>query len=597
MSGSPSRRPCAALRAPLGSADAGTRSWPLSSRFGVEDVDRAAAELGGALAGEPRADRRDGRPRHAEQVGERLLGQREASSCRSGRGPGAASAPRAGRGCGGGCRRPSGRGARAARSRTGRRVRRSASLPRIAARNRSADIAWATPGTSTAASIAPVLADRRGDADDALGPTIVTPAVRPSAIVTDSATSAGFGEVHAPNRRVGMDERALGVQADALEVAPHALEVPRRERGQQVRVRGADAGDLRAMLPMPKDRRGRLQAGQPICSEVDRSATAVRLAFVTVTILQDSGRIRSRQSEATDDLPGAPLVRASRCTPESSRSLAARVARLQTTSRPASATPPGRPPRARRPSLARGLRDRPGAGLEPLPRLALHDLRRALGGLVGRGPAAAEPRRVPSRAARAAAALARRRRRKTSNRTIPPSIAERCHRPRCAHRTAEWRPYHRPVEHTAVTVLEVGAILLAAAVRRLGRPPPDAAGDRRLSRRRARRLAVHARATSPIGTQVSLFAEVGAILLLFEVGIEVDLRELRREHPARPVGRAAADGDHVRRRRSPRSLWLGLELAAAALLGARHRDVVERRRRQHHAQPAAHDATARPSTC
>jgi CPA2 family monovalent cation:H+ antiporter-2 len=33
-------------------------------------------------------------------------------------------------------------------------------------------------------------------------------------------------------------------------------------------------------------------------------------------------------------------------------------------------------------------------------------------------------------------------------------------------------------------------------------------------------------------TQVSLFAEVGAVLLLFEVGIEVDLKELRREHPA-----------------------------------------------------------------
>ena len=50
----------------------------LLEAIGVEDVDRAAPELGGALAGEPRADRRDGGPRHAEQVGERLLGQREA---------------------------------------------------------------------------------------------------------------------------------------------------------------------------------------------------------------------------------------------------------------------------------------------------------------------------------------------------------------------------------------------------------------------------------------------------------------------------------------------------------------------------------------
>ena len=121
------------------------------------------------------------------------------------------------------------------------------------------------------------------------------------------------------------------------------------------------------------------------------------------------------------------------------------------------------------------------------------------------------------------------------------------------------------MEHTAETVLEVGAILIAAA----------AAGWV------ARRFALPAIvgylaigvAVSPFTagyvadqTQVSLFAEVGAILLLFEVGIEVDLRELRREHPAvlwaAPLQMAitftASAGAFY---------WLGIDLAAAALLG------------------------------
>ncbi len=84
---------------------------------------------------------------------------------------------------------------------------------------------------------------------------------------------------------------------------------------------------------------------------------------------------------------------------------------------------------------------------------------------------------------------------------------------------------------TAVTVLEVGAILLMAA----------AAGwlARRVSLPAIVGYLAVGIAISPFtpgyvadGSQVSLFAEVGAILLLFEVGIEVDLRELRREHPA-----------------------------------------------------------------
>jgi CPA2 family monovalent cation:H+ antiporter-2 len=121
------------------------------------------------------------------------------------------------------------------------------------------------------------------------------------------------------------------------------------------------------------------------------------------------------------------------------------------------------------------------------------------------------------------------------------------------------------MEHTAVTVLEVGAILLAAA----------------LAGWVARRLTLPAivgylavgLAVSPFtpgyvadDTQVSLFAEVGAILLLFEVGIEVDLRELRREHPAvlwaAPVQMAVTFGAAV-----AVFAWLGLELSAAALLG------------------------------
>lgn len=121
------------------------------------------------------------------------------------------------------------------------------------------------------------------------------------------------------------------------------------------------------------------------------------------------------------------------------------------------------------------------------------------------------------------------------------------------------------MEHTAATVLEVGAILLAAAfagwvARRLSLPAIVGY------------LAVGI-VVSPFtpgyvadGTQVSLFAEVGAILLLFEVGIEVDLRELRREHPAvlwaAPLQMAITFVASV-----AVFAWLGLELTAAALLG------------------------------
>ncbi|HUG29398.1 MAG TPA: cation:proton antiporter [Candidatus Limnocylindria bacterium] len=121
------------------------------------------------------------------------------------------------------------------------------------------------------------------------------------------------------------------------------------------------------------------------------------------------------------------------------------------------------------------------------------------------------------------------------------------------------------MEHTAVTVLEVGAILLAAA----------AAGwvARRLTLPAIVGYLAVGLVVSPFtpgyvadDTQVSLFAEVGAILLLFEVGIEVDLRELRREHPAvlwaAPVQMAVTFGASF-----AAFAWFGIDPAAAALLG------------------------------
>ena len=127
------------------------------------------------------------------------------------------------------------------------------------------------------------------------------------------------------------------------------------------------------------------------------------------------------------------------------------------------------------------------------------------------------------------------------------------------------RPYHPRVEHTAETVLEVGAILLAAAgagwlARRLTLPA--------IVGYLAVGLAISPFTPGYVADrgQVSLFAEVGAILLLFEVGIEVDLRELRREHPAvlwaAPVQMAITFSAST-----AAFALLGLDLAASALLG------------------------------
>jgi monovalent cation:H+ antiporter-2, CPA2 family len=122
------------------------------------------------------------------------------------------------------------------------------------------------------------------------------------------------------------------------------------------------------------------------------------------------------------------------------------------------------------------------------------------------------------------------------------------------------------MEHaTAVTVLEVGAILLAAAF----------AG---WVARRATLPAILGYLVVGVAVsrftpgyvadpeQVNLFAEVGAILLLFEVGIEVDLRQLRREHPAvlwaAPLQIFLTMGAAI-----AGFVFFGLDLSAAALLG------------------------------
>ena len=121
------------------------------------------------------------------------------------------------------------------------------------------------------------------------------------------------------------------------------------------------------------------------------------------------------------------------------------------------------------------------------------------------------------------------------------------------------------MEHTAVTVLEVGAILLAAAgagwiARRLTLPA--------IVGYLAVGLAVSPFTPGYVADrgQVSLFAEVGAILLLFEVGIEVDLAELRREHPSMlwvaPLQMAITFGASL-----AVFTLLGLDPSAAALLG------------------------------
>src|SRR4029077_5179879 len=91
--------------------------------------------------------------------------------------------------------------------------------------------------------------------------------------------------------------------------------------------------------------------------------------------------------------------------------------------------------------------------------------------------------------------------------------------------------YHPGVETTAPAILEIGIVLLAAVAagfvaRRIGLPAVVG-------------YLLVGRVVSPFTPgyvaapdQLPLLADVGVVLLLFEVGIEVDLRTLRREQRA-----------------------------------------------------------------
>src|SRR3989304_4484944 len=69
-------------------------------------------------------------------------------------------------------------------------------------------------------------------------------------------------------------------------------------------------------------------------------------------------------------------------------------------------------------------------------------------------------------------------------------------------------PYHPGMETTAQPILEIGVVLPAAPVGVLPPFPPGYVADRH---------------------QIQLLADLGVVLLLFEVGIEVDLARIRRE--------------------------------------------------------------------
>jgi len=125
--------------------------------------------------------------------------------------------------------------------------------------------------------------------------------------------------------------------------------------------------------------------------------------------------------------------------------------------------------------------------------------------------------------------------------------------------------YHREMDASADPILEIGAILLAAVgggwfARRLGLPAIVG-------------YLVVGLVVSPFTPgyvasrqQLELLADVGVVLLLFEVGIEVDLDRLRREHgpllwaaPAQALlSMAIAGGAFVA---------IGLEPLSAALVG------------------------------
>jgi len=122
------------------------------------------------------------------------------------------------------------------------------------------------------------------------------------------------------------------------------------------------------------------------------------------------------------------------------------------------------------------------------------------------------------------------------------------------------------METTAVPILELGAVFLTAAVfgyvaRRIGLPA--VIGYLVVGLVAFQLLPEQAK---PDRTQVQLLADVGVVLLLFEVGIELDLGRLRREHhsllaasPLQIVGTTVVAGLAL--------AWIGQPLEVALILG------------------------------
>ncbi len=95
------------------------------------------------------------------------------------------------------------------------------------------------------------------------------------------------------------------------------------------------------------------------------------------------------------------------------------------------------------------------------------------------------------------------------------------------------------MEETAIPILELGIVFLSAAVlgfvaRRIGLPA--VIGYLMVGLVGFQLLPEGSR---PDDEVVRLLADVGVVLLLFEVGIELDVGRLRREHRTRATGSTA----------------------------------------------------------
>jgi CPA2 family monovalent cation:H+ antiporter-2 len=122
------------------------------------------------------------------------------------------------------------------------------------------------------------------------------------------------------------------------------------------------------------------------------------------------------------------------------------------------------------------------------------------------------------------------------------------------------------MEATAIPILELGAVFLTAAVfgyaaRRIGLPAVIGYLVVGLVA-----FQLLPEGSKPDREQVQLLADVGVVLLLFEVGIELDLGRLRREHrsllgaaPAQIVVTTALSGIVL--------VWLGQPIEVALILG------------------------------